>query len=71
MKVDRVDTADLGTKFLDAARRKQLIGMLFLREHARRHERVVDGRSAKESRDPDVGVRAAWRPDPDHPDHPD
>ena len=37
VKVDRVDTlldtADLGTKFLDAARRKQLIGMLPLREH--------------------------------------
>ena len=50
--VDRVDTllntADLGTKFLEAARRKQLIGMLFLREHERRLWRVVDGWSAKD-----------------------
>ena len=50
--VDRVDTllktADLGTKFSDAARRKQLIGMLPLREHERRLERVVDGRSARD-----------------------
>ena len=30
----------LGTKFLDAARRKQLIGMLPLREHETRLERV-------------------------------
>ena len=39
VKVDRVDTllkaADLGTEFLDAARRKQLIGMLPLRQHER------------------------------------
>ena len=52
MKVDRVDTllntADLGTKFLDAARRKQLIGMPPLREHERRLERVVDEWSAKD-----------------------
>ena len=52
MQVDRVDTllntADLGRKFLDAARRKQLTGMLPLREHERRLERVVDGRSAKD-----------------------
>ena len=47
VRVDMVDTllntADLGTNFLGAARRKQLIGMLPLREHARRLERVVDG----------------------------
>ena len=52
VEVDRVDTllntADLGTKFLDAARRKHLIGMLFLCEHERRLERVVDGRSAED-----------------------
>ena len=52
VKVDRVDTllntADLGTKFLDAGRRKQLIGMLPLREHEGRLERVVDGRSEKD-----------------------
>ena len=55
VKVDRVDrvdallnTVDWGTKFLDAARRKQLIGMLPLREHERRLERVVDGRSVKD-----------------------
>ena len=52
VKVDRVhrllNTADLGTKFFDAARRKQLIGMLPLREHERRLERVVDGRSAED-----------------------
>ena len=50
--VDRVDTllntADLGMMFMDAARRKQLIGMLPLREHERRFERVVGGRSAKD-----------------------
>ena len=37
VEVDKVDTllntADLGTNFLNAARRKQLIGMLPLREH--------------------------------------
>ena len=38
----------MGTKFLDAARQKQLIGMLPLREHERRLERMVDGRSAKD-----------------------
>ena len=52
VKVDRADmllnTGDLGTKFLDAVRRKQLIGMLPLREQERRLERVVDGRSAKD-----------------------
>ena len=52
VKVERVDallnTADLGTKFLDTTRRKQLIGMPPLREHERRLERVVDGRSAKD-----------------------
>ena len=46
VNVDRVDTllntADLGKKFLDAARRKQLIGMLPLREHERRMSRDVD-----------------------------
>ena len=45
VKVDRVDTllntADSGTKFLDAARRKQLIGVLPLREHERRLWRMV------------------------------
>ena len=52
VKVDRVDmlldTADLATKFCDAARRKHLIGMLYLREHETRLERMVDGRSAKD-----------------------
>ena len=52
MKVDRVDvlvnTGDLGSKFLDAARRKEPSGMLPVREHERRLERMVDGRSAKD-----------------------
>ena len=63
MKIDRIDTllstADLGTKFLDAARRKQLVGMLPLREarrtgtahgiHERRLERMVDGRRTEDA----------------------
>ena len=52
VKFDRVPTllnaAALGTKFLDAARREQLIGMLPLHEHERRLERVADGRRAKD-----------------------
>ena len=48
VKVDTsLNTADIGTKFLDAARRKQL-EMLLLREHERRLERMVGGRSAKD-----------------------
>ena len=48
VKVERVgtllNTADLGTIVFDATRRKQLMGMLLLREHERMHDRVVDGR---------------------------
>ena len=43
-----LNTADLGTKFLDAARRKQLIAMMPLREHERKHERVLGGRGTKD-----------------------
>ena len=63
VKVDRVDTmlnsADLGTRFLEAARRKQLIGMLLL--HERRLSEWWMGGVRRMSCDVDVDVDRASR----------